>query len=275
MKNHSKRRSRVKMEGIPNLGNTCWLNSLVQLLLNNSLFKAHLKRLKCDSGMTAALRAVAEKRNSTQNMSRLLREFWFDYRPADSHEAFLHLLNRLHEENKVRGPRPSDDDPLASQIFAHNSGFHSLSLALFQGISTWDTSDGETRYEPFTTFFLEPGVAGRSYNMRDAFARTFRKRSILHMPPLLAVCFEKTDEVVDLLTHFTLGDTDGTDVHYEISGIVVHTGGKSGGHYFAVCNVKKEWFVFDDNSVTPFSGQTSSLSGCTPRIILYTRRVQA
>jgi hypothetical protein len=262
------------MEGIPNLGNTCWLNSLVQLLLNNSLFKAHLKRLKCDSGMTAALRAVAEKKNSAQNMHRLLLEFWVHYTPADSHEAFLHLLNRLHEENKVRECRPAENDTLTSQIFTHNSGFHSLSLALFQGVQMWETSDGETRYEPFTTFFLEPGVpGGRSYNMRDAFARTFRKRSILHMPLLLAVCFEKTDEVVDLLTHFTLGDTDGTEVVYEISGIVVHTGGKSGGHYFAICNVNAGWFLFDDNSVTPFSGQTSSLSGCTPRIILYTRRV--
>ena len=264
------------MEGIPNLGNTCWLNSLVQLLLNNNLFKAHLKRLKCENGMTAALLAVAQKRNSPQNMSRLLREFWVDYTPADSHEAFLHLVNRLHDENKVRGPHPSPGDDLASQIFTHNSGFQSLSLALFQGIQMWDTSYGETRYEPFTTFFLEPAVSGgRSYNMRDAFARTFRKRSILHMPLLLAVCFEKTDELVDLLTHFTLGETDGSDVIYEISGIVVHTGGRSGGHYFALCNLKSGWFVFDDEVVTPFSGQTSSISGCTPRIILYTRRIEA
>ena len=257
----------MNTQGFPNLGNTCWLNSLLQLLLNNKFFCAALRRMG-DGKRTRALKSLADSRGSLPDLVEILRACGQQGTPEDSHEAFMRLLNILHEENKVP---IRTDTTMSQQVAKHSENFTSLPLALFQGVFRYENSDREEIFEPFTTFFLESS-RDAVYDVQKQLAVTFRKREIVKVPALLMICFEQFSGEFSMISEFDLTDAEGKPCSYKCTGFVVHCGSSGGGHYFAVCKTGHGWMTFDDNSVMPYNPATVSLRGCTPRLVLFSRK---
>lgn len=254
------------MIGFPNLGNSCWLNSLLQLLLNNKWFAEAIQRINGGS-FTSHLKELAVNRGSISSLIKILRALAHDGTPEDSHEAFIKIIDILHEENK----QPMDaSSKMMEQVVKHTDNSISLPLALFQGVMRYENSDKVEIFEPFTTFFLEPSY-GRNYNIGLQMEQTFLKRQIVKMPPLLMVCFDRFPGQFTILEEFSLSAPQGTVIKYKCTGFVLHCGSGSNGHYFTICKANKNWYVFDDNSVSPYDPSSFSLSGCTPRLVLFSK----
>ena len=48
---------------------------------------------------------------------------------------------------------------------------------------------------------------------------------------------------------------DCEDAKYELSGVIIHSGGSEGGHYYSIINDQEsgKWFEFDDTKVSEFN----------------------
>jgi hypothetical protein len=257
----------LTMIGFPNLGNSCWLNSLLQLLLNNKWFGEALQRMSGEP-FTTHLQELAANRGSISSLMKILRALAYDGTPEDSHEAFIKIIEILHQENKQIIDAASTT--MMQQVTKHTDNSISLPLALFQGVMRYENSDKAEIFEPFTTFFLEPSL-GRNYNIGVQMEQTFLKRQIVKMPPLLMVCFDRLPGQFTLLEEFSLNTPQGTVFRYKCTGFVLHCGSVTSGHYFTICKANKNWYVFDDNSVRPYDPSNFSLSGCTPRLVLFSK----
>lgn len=97
------------MHGFFNVGNTCYLNVILQLLLNMDGFKRNIKKL-CDNlpGNTRGGILLNEFMNlyNTQNTLKfketlgLFNNFFKSYNQEDAHECLIILLDIIHEETK-------------------------------------------------------------------------------------------------------------------------------------------------------------------------------
>ena len=267
--------------GFPNLGNTCWLNSLVQVLIHNKLCSELFKRLphnfRSNSLSNTLKNFFLQDFNPVHSLSSIINLFVEKIGngvPQDSHEAVLWLIEELHSENKTKVDIDLNTvNELTKQLFRYNQGETSLIYNLFQGIMVYKTSDNETRYEPFITFFLElvPRTNSEPLNVTDCFELTFRKRQIVHMPGVLFVCFERTDGgEYNLTTSFELADPDDKVIKFRLSGVVLHYGSQFGGHYISFSNTQNGWLLFDDNNIRKINTDSSIVRG-TPRLMIYER----
>lgn len=269
--------SSAPTQGFPNLGNTCWLNSLLQTLIHNDLFAEMIKRLKSENGLTNSLKHFYVADINPVNILSYILNLWqskIGYGiPQDSHEAVLWLLEELHGENKMVSTVSETSNELTRQLAKYNSNTTSSIYQLFQGVMTYTTSDGEVRYEPFITFFLDCPARVENFpiNITDCFALTFERKKIVHMPGILLVCFERQDQgEFDLTTYFELEDPNNNVIKFRLTGVVLHYGNQYGGHYIAFSDTSKGWLLFDDQNVRPLNTTSSKVRG-TPRLMVYER----
>uniref|UniRef100_A0A0D9XA17 Ubiquitin carboxyl-terminal hydrolase n=1 Tax=Leersia perrieri TaxID=77586 RepID=A0A0D9XA17_9ORYZ len=147
------------IKGMPNLGNTCYLNSLVQCLHVLGRLRARMLRLDpTTGGLGAILRHLFDDTDNVNNAkglldpSQLWRYFCFLFpmfrgtSMQDSHEALCYLLNGLDmDEAIMNSPNMQDGVPTVSDsIFGGQlsvttlrkcCSFHSVSHDVFHNLS--------------------------------------------------------------------------------------------------------------------------------------------
>lgn len=119
-------------------------------------------------------------------------------------------------------------------------------------------------------------------------AKKTKHRLILinHAPEILTVVLKRfTHDGHKISTRVSIGasldlgayrDADNTeDMKYDLSAVVQHSGGLTGGHY--ICNAKGPdgaWYTFDDNHMMKSSLReaTDPRQGFTPYLLFYQRR---
>ncbi|GAV80074.1 UCH domain-containing protein/zf-UBP domain-containing protein [Cephalotus follicularis] len=126
------------LRGLNNLGSTCFMNSVLQVLLHAPPFRNYFlsdehKRQTCKKGSSdklcllcnidAIFSAVFSGDRSPYSPAQFLYSWWQHsanlacYEEQDAHEFFISLLDRIHEkEGKARNPHKDNED---CQCIAH------------------------------------------------------------------------------------------------------------------------------------------------------------
>jgi len=264
--------------GCPNFGNTCWFNSLIQALGSSTNFCKVIANLPLDEskpfakGLEGVLAALLSNdafllRSSLLNFLRSIR--WSNGMPEDSSEAFLWLVDTLHNEYKK--PVAISEHPILFQLHKHNNLTTSPIYQLAQGCAGWKTTDGEQRYEPFLTFFLEwAEVENNTQNITKCLQQTFQHKQIMMMPRMLVICFDRSQSHIKFVVNqqFALYTPDNKTVTYVLKAIVIHIGSLAGGHYIAYAKRNNTWWVFDDDRVTNVP-QHQIILNDVPRLLIY------
>lgn len=262
--------------GLPNFGNTCWLNSLFQALLSTNQFIHLLNEISSPTAFSTHLKNLFHScltfnnLQARQDLIQFIHSIgWHKGLPEDSSEALLWCINQLHNDCKIKIENDSNN-PIFQSLYKHNQGESSVVYSYVQGCYGWKTSDNEQRYEPFITFYLDwAPITNQVQNITECLEQTFKNKQIVMMPPLLAICFDRSPEHIQfkLTSSFMLYTPDGTKVVYNLKAVILHIGGMGGGHYVCIGYRDNKWWIFDDDRVSQIE-MTGNIND-VPRLCLY------
>lgn len=273
--------------GIPNLGNTCYLNAAMQVIAklypetfknsNTDLAKAGrviVKKIKSDQGSVTrqeaqtffnALRRTGWPKDGGSSNSQQDAEEFFSYLLGHFNTPKRILLWQLFEyiptgqNSKIqRRVKETSADGLAGYRI----------LPMIAGLSRADTNRGKSLQSYVDTFLAEETV-----DYRGAIPGTAKKSYQIQNPPhLFAIqakrfiqdstnrtVFRKASERIARPSSFTLKaqyqhDPKGAtlrDARYQLQAFVVHEGSSMhSGHYIAYVKLKGKWKKYDDSTVS-------------------------
>ena len=87
----------MKYQGLPNYGNTCYINSTIQLLLSTQCFQHILTQIKDDSCIITVYNDYKQFLKKVQTILPLLHI----HEPNDVHEFLTMYISNLHDHNKI------------------------------------------------------------------------------------------------------------------------------------------------------------------------------
>jgi hypothetical protein len=274
-------------EGIPNLGSTCWLSSLLQLLLSSRDVREMIQKLPSRGYLTEGLKNLPRSIHLVYSM---IQRKLGTVGQQDPCEGFLLLLDIWHQEHSIKY---DDSKPvysvlqrdIAQQVLSYTDFTISPVHELFQGILEWVDSDKKYRFEPFFTLFCDlkaiPTDSERFptnlIQMKIMIKEVLHRKKIILFPSILLFCTERDSSRIfaqdsyELCHEFTIRKVNELLV-YRLKGICLHTGAMSFGHYMALRldDQKNEWWMTDDHNVTPLH-ENPTIIRQVPRLMLFER----
>ncbi len=248
--------------GLPNVGNSCWLNAVIQLLIRsgnfvNSLFQNRNKGFILHDHFCSLIVAIDEKNtndilkhyvNLYQTICKLHPNFVINGQ-NDSHEVYTYLINALHDESKVMLPddiiERSDKSDFGSQAVLRDynkSVSHILETTLLCTLR--HAKDGDRICETYNTLFIEPPPNSEGeFNIQDS----LNLINFLICPKVLMLNVFMNENARCRLTNEITITSDKGIVIYRLCGIIFYI--QQMHHYIAA--VKKidniGWYILNDN----------------------------
>uniref|UniRef100_A0A3Q2CZ86 Ubiquitin carboxyl-terminal hydrolase 2 n=1 Tax=Cyprinodon variegatus TaxID=28743 RepID=A0A3Q2CZ86_CYPVA len=262
--------------GLKNLGNTCFMNSILQCLSNTQslrdycLHNSHRRDLNNNSRTNTALmeefaKLIQTVWTSTSSEAVSPSEFktqiqryaprFVGYNQQDAQEFLRFLLDGLHNEVNRVTVRPrgtvEDFDHLPADLLFNLL----LELSLF-GFSWY-----------FSPVWLHVSSLQTCYRCK-ARRRCTKKFTIQKFPKILVLHLKRFSEArrtskLSTFVNFPMKDLDlrefssenSTNAVYNLYAVSNHSGTTMGGHYTAYCRnpSSAEWYTFNDSRVTPMS----------------------
>ena len=159
--------------GLPNIGNSCWLNSVLQVIFHCNILRQNIMTNTKMAGafhhLIITLIEAIESRNTHAVIEgyRHLHSFIIQSNSDfaqfnalnDSHEVLTFLLNKLHEEAGKMIPSnvlTKVSDPVSMVIMRDFNNKISNILETFVSVTSRQASDNSTIYETFSTLFIDP-----------------------------------------------------------------------------------------------------------------------
>ena len=278
------------LQGIPNLGNTCWLSSLLQLLLSSERVKILFDSLPDNGHLTHGLKRLPSAlslndgsiRNKVSLIHSMIQRKLIDRGQQDPCEGLLILLEQLHQEHSSLISETNTLEPGVRQLLRHSDNTYSAIHSLFQGAIEWIDSDKALRYEPFFTLFCDLGSLPHELNtdntilVKMLIKEALCRKKIVRFPPVMIFCIERnakrifTNDTYELCRDFTIRRSNGVSI-YLLKGICLHTGGMSFGHYTSLrTDPSGRWWTADDHHVTPLDDFPQTTRQ-VPRLMLFER----
>ena len=242
------------MIGFNNSGNTCWLNSLLQCLLNvdksveflsdtRSLLSDTRSIEKCNlSSLLNKLKLEIEIEGDVgvclENIGQCLHPYFIRGEQHDSQEVFLYIIDELTKYKDSDGASRSTLYPLFHCQFS------------------FKTSDNEIRYEPILSHSLY-----FENNFKESFENSFLNKQLTIVSPILTIHIVNSKEIESsvekmdsfkILESFHISTDKSVEKLYIFNSCVFHMGSLSGGgHYISITRSinSGEYFVCDDRNV--------------------------
>lgn len=244
------------MSGLDNLGNTCYMNSVVQVLRYVKPVVLKLVKVVPENEGIRHFVDLLYQGSKPQKFALCLKKFGFDpIYQHDAHEFLLTMLDKLYESVKLPNP--------------------------FEGKSTTTLTckNGHTsvRTDPFVCLSINGGIEDGIPSLMEpeeveckcekCEEKTMTKT--LHIDPSDVVCIHFKRFNIDKKLRYKIPILQKWN-GYDLVGMCNHTGGLNGGHYTATVKSDQGWMHINDERVHKIDGLPKESR--IPYIMVYVRK---
>jgi ubiquitin carboxyl-terminal hydrolase 36/42 len=263
--------------GLHNIGNTCYLNSVIQVFLNCTHFIDLLMGLQTENEQLLLLkRFIYEYRISTQpvspvNIKKIINKCnqFQGFSQHDANEFLVYFLDLLDIElkkekmdvvtsifdhkyyTKIVNTVQKDDE----KVIKFNERILNLPLS----------SNLNDSYIMYTMVETIDGWESEKYKNKV----TAKKRNVVYKWPIyLTIMFkkynnnlEKVDDDIDIPIHWKILNINHTYkeiITYQLVGAIIHFGNLNGGHYISVVYSNEKFFLCNDASIHEINAEKAN-----------------
>lgn len=260
--------------GLINIGNTCWLNSLLQCIINlhrsirifNRPVKKPLHQLLLELAENPSLNSI----NILNQVARHFGDTFASGLPHDSSEAFLLLIEKLQKEEQS-----SPNLHHSLHTFISKSSLNNWTASqdnkstriyeIFYSQIRYKLSDKTIRYEPMSIFPIHINSS-----FADSFEELFKHKNITLLSPVITIQIVNCKTIQpQLIADCFVIDYDGKKMLYRFNSCIYHLGHQNDGHYISVVKIKHIFYLCNDNSISKIQDQ-SFFTKNTPTLLFYT-----
>jgi len=229
--------------GLQNFGNTCFLNSIVQVLRYVKPVVERLLEIHSENEVTQSFIDLLYQGSNPRKFVRHLGKLGFNpLYQHDAHEFLLTMLDKIYE------------DPACKDIKNPFEGH-------FQSTLTCKNGHQSVSKEPFCCLSLNGGLDEGIAALEEPETVTCKcdncnetemvKTVTIHPGEVICVQFKRFDLNGKLTYKVGLKEKW---FGYKLIGICNHMGSCHGGHYTAAVNVDRQWKHMNDENVSDIDG---------------------
>lgn len=245
-------------KGLDNFGSTCYINSVLQILLNTEEFISALSSPRGDLGKNLiSLMKSENPATRAKYLSDFLRlvskidKKWGDGHQRDSKEFFLSLLSSIYNEG----------DEEASKVFYlwRKSTYlmecnHIVENSQNVGFLNAGNKTVEEFTEKFLAKFTDPQKSGETFEFycRECEKTKFcTEERIVKLPKILGIYFDNNVKQTLDLNKFEFIRTD--LYKFRLCGVIQRLElGEQVGHFRTFFMINSQWQLFDDKKVSDY-----------------------
>ena len=272
--------------GILNQGATCYMNSLLQTLYHTNYFRKCVYQLPTESDEVGASIPLALQRlfynlqfsDSAVSTKELTKSFGWSTMDA-MYQHDVQELNRVlcdNLETKMKGTEVDGaigklfEGKLFNYIKCLNVDYSSTRTESFFDVSL-DVKGNKNVYDAFEDYIAEDTLDGDNQYSTDDYGKQDAVKGMRFevLPPILQLhlkrfqydyqtgAFNKINDrfefplVLELDKYLSESADKSVPQVYDLFGVLIHSGGVQGGHYYAFIRPSEEpsWLRFDDDKV--------------------------
>lgn len=232
------------VQGLPNHGNQCYQNSVLQLLLSLTVFRKYVTETLVEGPLLLAVRSFLRTCKADG-----LRMFHNHHEQHDAHEYLLLLLDKLNEETNNR---------MCPLLFSHQV----MTRFVNENDPTDVTSNSSSEpilVLPFSTSLEESLHVSQQAVVLDEWyseqhgkkCRALRSYTISAWPIYLFILVQRGVTPHSKIIHAM--EVPDVLYAYRLRGAIVHFGTPRFGHYIALVKRGDQWLLCDDMTVKPLT----------------------
>ena len=277
----------MNFKGFNNIGNTCYLNAGLQLIIHNKDLCSIIALNSDKSDVLKNLNSFIKEYNSNhtnplnpifiKNLLGKKNSIFDGFGQEDSSEFIIYLLDIIFEELTSHNTSKNNN---INTLYEHSINTlyeHTINVSIKCKLRTCLTISEHKEHNNFMIFNID-----KSFENLDDCYREYKARVKLENDNLYYCenCKDnriasKRIEVINWPKHLIIilkrfnqlrfkFNKNSDNIHvpikwrheYNLKGFVYHSGSLYSGHYIYIGNYNNKWLMFDDNNVTEINTQT-------------------
>jgi ubiquitin C-terminal hydrolase len=268
------------ISGLENLGNTCYLNSVLQLLMQCSSFIDIFKEaekmnpkgsspiiqnfidfiLKYESKKIVSPVEIQKILNSSKNLFEPFQQY-------DAHESLIQLLDILGEETEKMWKHNINKAFFQYKYYTH---FHSVSRSddkkqIVNSETILTLPFTESLKNSIELFEVKDKIEKWESEKYKEFVQAEKFNTIYYWPDYLFIQINRYDSNFHKIQDSMESPLQFND--YTLRGAVIHHGHLRFGHYISILLINGEFFLCDDERIHPIQ-HTQAIEGIKKAYLL-------